>query len=100
VTALNNNELLPIYEKYKSDGFEIYQVSLDEDRESWLRTINTQNLPWINVCDFRGTQTYPVRIYNITKLPANYLINRDSEIIGKDLFGEKLEEKIRENLYN
>ncbi|MDR1582708.1 MAG: TlpA family protein disulfide reductase [Prevotellaceae bacterium] len=97
-TALNNNDLLPIYEKYKSEGFEIYQVSLDEDRGSWLQTINMQKLTWINVCDFTGTATYPLKLYNITKLPANYLISRDCEIIGKDLFGEKLEEKIRENL--
>jgi peroxiredoxin len=98
VTAQNNNELLPIYEKYKSAGFEIYQVSLDEDRGSWLQTINMQKLPWINVCDFTGTRTYPLKLYNVTKLPANYLINRDCEIIGKDLFGEKLDEKIKENL--
>jgi peroxiredoxin len=98
VTALNNNELLPIYEKYKSEGFEIYQVSLDEDRGNWVQTINTQKLPWINVCDFKGTATYPLKLYNVTKLPANYLISRDCEIIGKDLFGEKLEEKIKQNL--
>jgi peroxiredoxin len=98
VTAMNNNELLPIYEKHKSEGFEIYQVSLDEDRERWLQTINMQKLPWINVCDFTGTKTYPLKLYNITKLPANYLISRNGEIIGKDLFGEKLEEKIKENL--
>ncbi|MDR1169662.1 MAG: TlpA family protein disulfide reductase [Prevotellaceae bacterium] len=98
VTALNNNELLPVYEKYKSEGFEIYQVSLDEDRESWLQTINMQKLPWINVCDFTGTGTYPLKLYNITKLPANYLISRSCEIIGRDLFGEKLEEKIKENI--
>jgi peroxiredoxin len=98
ITALNNNELLPIYEKYKSSGFEIYQVSLDEDRDSWLQTINTQKLPWINVCDFMGVRTYPVRIYNVTALPANYLISRDCEIIGKNLFGDKLEEKIKDNI--
>ncbi|MDR1582424.1 MAG: TlpA family protein disulfide reductase [Prevotellaceae bacterium] len=98
VTALNNNELLPIYEKYKSAGFEIYQVSLDENRENWLQTINAQKLTWINVCDFTGRDTYPIKLYNITKLPANYLISRNCEIIGKDLFGDKLEEKIKDNL--
>jgi peroxiredoxin len=98
ITSLNNNELLPIYEKYESEGFEIYQISLDENRENWLQTINMQKLPWINVCDFAGTKTYPVRLYNITKLPANYLISRDCEIIGKNLFGEHLEKKIKENL--
>jgi peroxiredoxin len=98
VTAQNNNELLPVYAKYKSEGFEIYQVSLDEDRGNWLQTINTQKLTWINVCDFKGTATYPLKLYNVTKLPANYLISREGEIVGKDLSGDKLEEKIKENL--
>ncbi|MDR1897212.1 MAG: TlpA family protein disulfide reductase [Prevotellaceae bacterium] len=98
VTGMNNIELLPIYEKYHPEGFEIYQVSLDENRESWLQAINTQKLPWINVCDFKGVKTYPLQLYNITKLPANYLISKDGEIIGKDLFGEKLDEKIKESL--
>ncbi|MDR0385065.1 MAG: TlpA family protein disulfide reductase [Prevotellaceae bacterium] len=97
-SASNNNELLPIYEKYRAKGFEIYQVSIDDDRESWLQTINMQKLSWINVCDFKGADTHSLKLYNVTKLPANYLIGRDCEIVGKDLFGEKLEEKIKEIL--
>ena len=98
VTSMNNMELLPIYERYRDAGFEIYQVSLDENRESWLQTINTQKLPWINVCDFTGTATYPLKLYNVTKLPANYLIDSQGEIAGKDLFGEQLEAKLKEEL--
>jgi peroxiredoxin len=94
-TASNNLELLPLYEKYHSLGFEIYQVSLDENREPWLQAINNQKLPWINVCDFNGVNTYPVRLYNIAKLPANYLFTKDGEIAGKNLFGTTLSDKLK-----
>jgi peroxiredoxin len=96
VTSTGNMELLPIYERYHGAGFEIYQVSLDENREAWLQTVNTQKLPWINVCDFAGTATYPLKLYNVTKLPANYLIDRQGEIAGKNLFGEQLEARLKE----
>ncbi|MDR2465881.1 MAG: TlpA family protein disulfide reductase [Prevotellaceae bacterium] len=96
LTSTNNMELLPIYERYREAGFEIYQVSLDENRDSWLQTINTQKLPWINVCDFAGTATYPLKLYNVTKLPANYLIDRQGEIAGKNLFGKQLEDRLKE----
>ena len=94
-SATNNIDLLPLYEKYQAQGFEIYQISLDESRELWLYTINNQKLPWINVCDFRGAESRAVSLYNVTKLPANYLIDRDGEIAGKDLFGEQLNNKLK-----
>jgi len=97
-TTMNNLELLPLYEKYHSKGFEIYQVSLDVSRDNWLGVINNQKLPWINVCDYAGTNTYAARIYNVTKLPANYLISKDGEIVGKNLFGDALEEKLKAEL--
>lgn len=98
ISSMNNNELLPIYEKYHSKGFEIYQVSTDKSREKWLLTINNQKLPWINVCDFSGKDTYALGLYNVKKLPANYLISKEGEIIGKDLFGEELDKKLNEVL--
>jgi peroxiredoxin len=94
-SATNNIEMLPLYEKYHAQGFEIYNVSLDENRELWLYTINNQKLPWINVCDFRGAESSAALLYNLSKLPANYLIDRDGEIAGKDLFGQNLENKIK-----
>ena len=95
-SSMNNLELLPIYEKYHSQGFEVYQVSIDVSRDSWLQTINNQKLPWINVCDYQGTNTAALRAYNVTKIPANYLISKEGEIVGKDLFGDELEMKIKE----
>jgi thiol-disulfide isomerase/thioredoxin len=93
-----NESLKKIYNEYHEQGFEIYQVSLDRSKVLWENAIVNDELPWINVSDLRYTDSYPARIYNIRQLPANYLISRDEEIIGKNLFGDMLKEKLEDAL--
>ena len=93
-----NRRLKNIYQDYHIQGFEIYQVSLDRSKVLWENAIKRDELPWINVSDLRYTDSYPAKLYNINQLPANYLISRDGEIIGKNLFGDMLREKLEEVL--
>lgn len=93
-----NNHLKKMYSKYNKRGFEIYQVSLDRSKVLWENAIKQDELPWINVSDLRYTESYPARLYNIRQIPANYLISKDGEIIGKNLFGNRLTEKLGELL--
>ncbi len=93
-----NKNLLKTYNKYKSKGFEVYQVSLDKSKILWEEAIENDKLPWINVSDLQYTNSYPARVYNIQQLPANYLISKKGEIIGKDLFGRILDEKLNDLL--
>ncbi|MCU4162396.1 redoxin domain-containing protein [Marinilabiliaceae bacterium A049] len=91
-----NNNLKSLYKKYHNKGFEIYQVSLDRSKILWQNAIETDELPWINVSDLRYTDSYPARLYNIQKIPSNYLISAEGEIVGKDLFGNRLSERLEE----
>jgi peroxiredoxin len=91
----DNKLLSNLYEKYHSKNFEIYQVSFDIERDLWLRAINNQKLSWINVCDFKGSNSIPFRLYNIKKLPSNFLIDKNGQFAGRDIFGEELENKIQ-----
>ncbi len=93
-----NRNLLKIYNKYKSKGFDVYQVSLDKSKILWEEAIENDKLPWTNVSDLQYTNSYPARLYNIQQLPANYLISKDGEIIGKDLFGRILDDKLSDLL--
>ena len=95
---LENRELLELYKRYKSKGFEIYQVSLDIEREPWLAAIESVGLPWVNVCELNPNGSRVVGLYNVTRLPANYLIGRNYDIVGKNLFGRDLENKLKEIL--
>lgn len=93
-----NRNLKRLYSKYSSRGFEIYQFSLDQSRVLWENAIEQDGIDWISVSDLQSIDSYYARIYNITGIPANFLISRDGDIIGKDLFGARLEEKLAEVL--
>lgn len=90
-----NLDYKDLYEKYNSKGLEIYQVSLDSDKTAWATAVTQQELPWISVCDGLGIKSKPVATYNITQVPTNYIINRDGEIIAKNVYDNELEKLIR-----
>ena len=91
-----NQTLKKIYNKYRHKGLRIYHVSVDQDEALWKKAIEEDNMNWINVCDPETGSGYAVRLLNIQKVPANYLIDQRGEIVGKDLFARRLEEKVAE----
>ena len=98
VSRRENGHLKYIYEKYRKRGFEIYQVGLERNKVLWEGALQNDEIPWISVTDLQYTDSYPAKVYNISKIPANYLISRDGKIIGKDLFGSLLDDKLGEFL--
>lgn len=87
---LNNGEMRKLYEQVNDRGFEIYQVSLDTQKALWVSAVQNQKLPWITVCDFKGQACPAVNLYNIRSIPTNFLIDRTGNIVGRDLYGDKL----------
>jgi hypothetical protein len=77
-----NLELLPLYQKYHKKGFEIYMVSLDTKDDVWRKSIQFEQLPWINVIDQSGRTSYVAKIYNVRVLPTIYLINSNDDIVS------------------
>lgn len=93
-----NADLKELYTKYREQGFEIFQVSIDTSKAVWINAIQEQKIPWITVSDLRGESSPALGVYNVQKLPSNYLINREGHIAGKDLMGESLEAEIKKLL--
>lgn len=95
---VNNAELKELYAEYKDDGFEIYQVAIETSKSTWINAIQSQGLPWISVCDFKGSSSIALSLYNITSLPANLLISKEGVIVGGALYGAELEKGIKAEL--
>lgn len=93
-----NAELKTVYGKYAARGFEIYQVAVAASRPAWVTAVQDQSLPWISVSDLKGTGSSVLSLYNVRRLPAGYLIDREGNIAGKDLEGDALERRIAELL--
>ena len=81
-----NTDLKILYERYHSRGLEIYQVGLNSDKTAWAMQVKEQKLPWISVCDPSAGASVGAMLYNVTQLPAMYVISRDGSIQSKDVF--------------
>lgn len=90
-----NAELKNIYEKYADRGFEVYQIGVDASKAVWINAVQEQKLPWISVCDLQGVSSPALGMYNVQSLPANYLIDREGNIVGKNLYGDDLENQLK-----
>lgn len=97
---LNNAELRTLYDAFHDRGLEIYQVSLDTRKPSWITAVQSQKLPWTSVGDMRGLESPAAVKYNIARLPANFLIDRTGTIVARDVFNDELRAKIEASLQN
>ena len=93
-----NPNILENYNRFKDQGFEVYQVSLDRNKEDWLRGIEQDKLPWINVSDLKYYQSEAAVLYNINKIPSAFLLDPNGIIIAKniELRGVNLTKKLSE----
>lgn len=96
---LANPELARIYNKFRKKNFEIYQVSLDRTRESWLKGIEEDKLIWINVSDLKYWNSEAAVNYNIRNIPSSFLLDTAGRIIAKDPAVSDLEKQLYEIYY-
>ena len=91
-----NKTLKKIYAKYKNKGLKIYQVSVDTDENLWKEAIKKDGLKWTNVCEPKNGSLLAISNFNVKQIPANYIISKKGNFVGKNLYGLALEEKIAE----
>lgn len=94
-----NPYLKQAYSKYQG-RFTIIGFSLDrlEDKNAWIDAIKKDDVPWIQVCDFKAWNGKVVNEYNLfgKGIPSNFLINPQGKIVAKDLRGDSVEKKLAE----
>jgi peroxiredoxin len=93
ISRIQNQALVELYNKYKSRGFEIYQVSIDNDRNAWLNAIEQDGLSWTNVGDMKGSVT-ALNMYNVQQIPSNYILDKDGQIVARDIQGPTLDKAV------
>jgi len=91
-----NPDLVKIYEKYKTKGFQIVAISLDKDKEKWQSAIEKDGLSWSNFCDFEVWESKAALMYGVYAVPENFLIDKNGKIVARNIRGEKLNEKLAE----
>jgi thiol-disulfide isomerase/thioredoxin len=96
-----NPNVVRLYKKYEKQGFTVLSVSLDEDPNAWKAAIQKDGLIWKNhVSDLKGWKSNMPVLYGFEGIPFTVLVNREGNIIGKELRGEGLERKLSEVFKN
>ena len=94
-----NPFVVNLYNKFKNEGFDIYSVSLDNDKNKWINAIKQDGLVWKNhVSDLNGWQSAGAAKYMVRSIPQTFLIDKNGTIIDIGLRGEALENKLNELL--
>lgn len=95
-----NPNVVKLYNEFKDKGFQIIGVSLDNPGEDqkWKDAIVADKLTWPQISNLQGWADPIAKTYNITGIPATFLVDANGIIIAKDLRGEELRAKVAELL--
>jgi peroxiredoxin len=95
---MENPNVVKAYNKFKDKNFTIFSVSLDQQKEPWLKAIEKDGLAWTHVSDLKFWNNAAAELYHVQSIPQNFLIDPNGKIVAKDLRGEDLERKLCELL--
>jgi len=91
----SNPKLIEVYNSFKHSGFEIFGISQDKDIQKWKEAIIEDKLEWTQVID---TLNNSGRMYHLTTIPYNVLLDKKGKIIGRNIKPSKLNEILIENI--
>ena len=84
-----------VFEKYSNRNFVILQVSLDTQKEKWLKALKEDNLPWRNLLSTNGWDKNLEKVFSFNSVPSSYLAGPDGKIIARNLRGDELERTLQ-----
>ena len=95
-----NPNVVTAYHDYKERGFDILAVSLDKNRDAWLKGIQQDQLPYHHVSELKYWDSDIARLYGIRSIPSNLLIDKNGKIVAKNLRDSDLRETLHALLDN
>ncbi|MHA8061637.1 peroxiredoxin family protein [Aquirufa beregesia] len=87
-----NPNVIKTYARFKDKGFEIFGVSLDQDKSAWLKAIETDQLTWKHVSDLQYWNSVAAQAYQVSAIPMTFMIDKEGKIMAKGLRGASLDQ--------
>jgi peroxiredoxin len=97
---MENPNVVASFNRFKAKNFTVLGVSLDRpgQKENWLNAIHHDNLTWTHVSDLQFWNNAAAKLYRISAIPFNILVDPQGKIIGRNLRGSDLDTKLCEVL--
>ncbi|MCH6257628.1 TlpA family protein disulfide reductase [Puniceicoccaceae bacterium K14] len=89
-----------LIETYSKHGFDLFAVNMDTSVSSWKRASQRDQITWPQISDSMAWKSPFASAYNVTALPANFLLDEQGKILARNLRGKQLEAKLNELLTN
>ena len=93
-----NPNVVANYNQFKDKNFTVLGVSLDQDKKAWLKAIKDDGLAWKQISDLKFWSSEAATLYHVEAIPFNVLIDPQGKIIGTELRGSDLHNKLAEVL--
>lgn len=90
-----------VYRKLNGKNFEVVNISIDQNKQAWLKAVREEANPWPQLYDDRKVS---YEFFNVSAVPTSYLIDPTGKIIMKEIGfdpkgGGEMEKKLEE-LFN
>jgi peroxiredoxin len=80
----SNKDLMKLYSKYKTKGFEIYGISIDDNAEAWKKAIASDHITWKQVNEQGGWESSLANAWKIEVIPSSFLLDKEGKVIARD----------------
>jgi peroxiredoxin len=93
-----NPNVVEAYNKFRNKNFTVLGVSLDLNKQSWMRAIVNDGLNWTHISDLKQWSSEVVPLYGIQGIPFNVLVSPDGKVIAENLRGRQLHQQLQVSL--
>lgn len=87
-----------VYEKYSSKGFEIVGVSNDSKWTDWIKAMDDEKMPWLQVIDAFPKKNMPATVsslYMTSYMPFYVLLDKEGKVLVYSGDGSEIEKKLQ-----
>lgn len=86
----NREVLVPLWDKYRTQGLQIVGYSIDAGSDAWRAAIAKDQAAWPHASHLTGDSTPFTEALRITTIPANFLLDAQGRVVAKNLHGAAL----------
>ncbi len=87
----NRDILVPLWERYNSQNFQIVAYALESSKKAWENAIEKDGAHrWLHASHLEGDQNPFMEALRLKTIPANFLLNKEGRVLAKNLHGQDL----------
>ena len=90
--------MMQMYDKHQSKGLGIIGISLDNDKDAWIKGTEALGFTWPQMSDLKGWENEIAQHFQVTSIPHTIVVDQKGTILRRGLRGEELESFVAEQL--